>query len=272
MDTTIRQQIVDSAAKDTYGVRAVQLYLLQILLDVDALCRANGICYSLAGGTLLGAVRYGGFIPWDDDVDIMFDRKNYQKFLHACANGLLPDTYTISAIGCLKQISTVDNPFHDTEYGCVDLFVFDDMPNSAFRRKLKLFILYTLKGMMKKNFDYSHFTFPQKVLLFVTGILGKPFSQKWMQDMYEKVSAWTGEQGQNHPYVNVYNTFIRYSIRIKFKADIIVSYVNMDFEGHSLMAICGYDQYLREQYGDYMKLPPIEDRKPSHHVASEAAQ
>lgn len=65
---------------DQYGTKSVQEYVLPILETIDTICRENHIEYSLMGGGLLGAVRHGGFIPWDDDLDIVFSRQEYQRF------------------------------------------------------------------------------------------------------------------------------------------------------------------------------------------------
>ena len=74
-------------------LRGLQLVELEILLEVDRVCRENGIEYFLDGGTAVGAVRHGGFIPWDDDVDIGMTRENYEKFLEIAPEKLKNDYF-----------------------------------------------------------------------------------------------------------------------------------------------------------------------------------
>ncbi len=99
--------------ENKYGTKDVQEYLLPILKDLDALCRENDIKYSMMGGGLLGTVRHKGFIPWDDDLDLIFDRENYDKFLKVCETKL-PDEYMVTNSIWIKRITRKDNPGRKT--------------------------------------------------------------------------------------------------------------------------------------------------------------
>ena len=85
-----------------YDIREVQKKLLMILIEFDRICRKHNIKYSLEGGTLLGAIKYKGFVPWDDDIDIVMERPEYERFLKVCKRELNKEFF-LQIIG---QLST----------------------------------------------------------------------------------------------------------------------------------------------------------------------
>lgn len=246
---------------DPYGIRKIQLYLLDVLTFIDKFCRDNGIQYSINGGTLLGAIRHKGFIPWDDDADIMFDRKNYTKFIKI-AREAFPDEYVIIGNTWVKRVTKKNNPDIAMEQGCVDLFVMDAIPENYYVEKKKNLRLKMLQGMLKKKIDYSQYSFKNKLLLGVTHLMGLPFSDLYLQKKYEEVSQW----GNNEYYskINIYNSVFRQIGVFSYSSNLMDTYVDVEFEGMYLMAIADYDQYLKMAYGNYMELPPKSQRKPAH--------
>ena len=247
--------------ENQYGNLKSHEYLYSIISDIDDCCRKSDVKYSLSGGSLLGAVRHKGFIPWDDDMDLMFDRKNYHKFLKVFKKEL-SDKYMIVGKTWVQRITRKDNDLADKEVDCIDLFIFDPVPGNPLLSKLKVLILKCLQGMMKEKNDYSSFSFVYKVLLFATWLLGRPFSVRTKRRLYAKVSMWKGRQESG--YINIYNTWFDQIGRLRFGKAIINKYIDVDFEDRKLMSIVGYDEYLTELYGDYMQLPPEDKRKAMH--------
>lgn len=246
--------------ENKYGTKDVQEYLLPILKDLDALCRENDIKYSMMGGGLLGTVRHKGFIPWDDDLDLIFDRENYDKFLKVCETKL-PDEYMVTNSIWIKRITRKDNPRLKEEEGCIDLFVFDNVPDDSFKKKTKNLKLMILQGMMKVNIPYEKYNFKQKVASFSTYLMGRVFSQKKKEKMYDKAS----KIGNDSPtkYINNYRTYYE-MIDFKYSPDLIKSYIDAEFEGIKVMIFENYESALNTQFGDWHTLPSEDKRKPKH--------
>lgn len=245
--------------EDYYGLKEVHDYYLSMMDDFHEYCLTHNIQYSLSGGSLLGAVRHQGFIPWDDDFDVMFDRENYELFLDSFSYEPM-NNYEIIGKSWVKRVTKKDNPEKDFEKRCLDLFVFDSVPANIIVAKSKVLFLKMLQGMLKDEPDYSRFSFPYKCLLFFTWIIGRPFSKEIKVKWYNNLS----KIGNRYKKINIYNTWFNQIGRTEFDKEIIDGYIYVDFEGRKYFAIQGYDQYLTELYGDYMKLPPKEQRVPTH--------
>lgn len=252
-------QLEKTDNNDLYGLKQLHAYYLAVMDDFHKYCMDKNIQYSLSGGTLLGAIRHEGFIPWDDDVDVMLDRENYERLLKEFQKDPMKG-YKIIGNTWVKRISRKDNPYIDAEEQCVDLFVFDPIPGNKIEAKLKVLMLRTLQGMMKDKPEYNRFSLFHKCLLLITWSMGRPFPNRKKQEWYTNLSR----IGKRYNKINIYNTWFKQIGSLQFDKHIIDGYVPVKFEGREYMAIRGYDSYLTELYGDYMQLPPEEQRKPMH--------
>ena len=262
------------------SLREIQLSSLEILKFIDKYCRKNGLKYFLAYGTLLGAVRHKGFIPWDDDIDIMMPREDYEKFINYCIKNE-------EKIAPLKILSTKNNPDYphmiarmsDTRYelivdnelpyglgAFVDIYPVDFFANStkeAKKIKDKASCLSSLcflstrvhfkightKGAIKKIIKYPAFIYAK--------ILGKNHFIKKLNRMAKKYSC------QNKEYAGclVWGTDGMNGV---FKKELFDETIELPFEGRKYFAPKRYNEILTKLYKDYMKIPPKSKQIPHH--------
>ena len=251
-------------------LRQLQLIELEMLIEVDRICRKNNIKYSLDGGTLLGAVRHKGFIPWDDDLDVMFTHEEYEKFYNACKTDLdttrfffqdfRNDPYYRWGYGKLRRLNTEyikkgQEHLKQKTGICIDIFDYQYLPKSSFQRKMYRFKMFCMRKMM-----YS--------------ALGKNAEKQWgMRLWYSLLSLIPIEAVQRIRLkeVNKLNgihsdrmsceMFPTPSAKDGFDSSIFAKYMDIEFEGMRFMATQKADEYLTNSYGDYMSLPPVERRK-----------
>ena len=241
-----------------YGTEDIQNELLDIMKIFHNFCEEKGIKYFLHAGSCLGAVRHKGFIPWDDDLDICVDRKNYCRLVECfgeCKELTMDKNLWIDRIQ--KKDSTEIQGYIPT----LDVFVSDNVPNSTFKFKLKVFRLAALQGMLKEKVVYKGFSFKNKALLFTTHMLGKLFSKEKLYKKYELVSQIGDEEKTK--YVHITNDCFRL-LKVKYPSDTWITAMLTDFEDTKFYIPAKYDALLTILYGEYMKLPDEESRNPSH--------
>ncbi len=244
--------------QNQYGTEDIQNELLQIMKIFHAFCVKEGIQYYLYGGSCLGAVRHKGFIPWDDDLDICVDRKNYKKLLSAfaaCDDLSMHQTIWVQRIQ--KKGAKAIGGYVPT----LDVFVIDNAPDDPRRFKYKIFRLAMLQGMLKEEVSYKGFSLMNKLFLFGTHILGKCFSREKLRSWYENASQIGNEERTRE--VHCTNTSFKW-IQNRYPADTWDKAVLADFEDARFYVPEGYDSYLKICYGNYMELPKEEDRRPEH--------
>lgn len=247
--------------ENKYGTLEMQKVLLGLLKRFDTFCIENSISYSVNDGTLLGAIRHKGFIPWDDDLDIIVDRKNYNKLLHVLdfSNyGLVIERVLwIDRI----RLRTTDNVDEKRYKPTLDVFILDQAPKSKFHRDMKKLIIFFLQGMMKPKPDYSRFNFLNKLLSFVSYNIGKLFTQEQKIVLYHKISSHYGSR--NSPYSSCYNETYS-AVGIVHSANVLDNLERRPFEDIEVSILSSYHNYLTEIYGDYMTPPQENKRIPQH--------
>lgn len=239
---------------------------LDILIRVADFCDQHGIKYSLAYGTLIGAIRHKGFIPWDDDIDIIMMRDDYERFVSLYHD----DRYHI--VGEEKQLNhlhvrvansatLVDYP-KDSIIGkfykdglWVDVFPIDKVPDTlrGFRRQkwmvtlfLKMQQLGEMGGRNTQLKNLGH-------------IILKPFS-KFFGKLAQKGMVYYHQKKTQ----TVANLAVYYLNFPQFPMSYMDEFVEVEFEGKTFKAVKEYDAFLRGIYGDYMQFPP-EEKRVAHH-------
>ncbi len=244
-----------------YGTEDRQDELLKMIKEIDLIFKKNNILYSLCGGSLLGAVRENGFIPWDDDIDIMCDRENYNKIvaLFFENKGKLP--YVLNRHLWIDRIQKEGEKHKGLEVPTIDIFIMDRCPDDNIKRILKVFIIRCLQGMMKEELQLNNQKLIMKICLLTTYLLGKLFSYEKKFDWYMKVSQW--ENNKKTKYVTGYNDFFKL-VKLRYSGELMDSFEDHVFEDTVLPITKEFDNYLSVQYGDYMVPPPKEERVPIH--------
>lgn len=226
--------------------------LFSMLCTVDRICREFDIQYTIHGGTLLGAIREKGFIPWDDDVDIAMSRENYEKFIDIfpkhCQDFSILEGYN----GGPLQIFSKNDPYATSE-----VFVYDYITENKFLQKFRNYCIIILQAMLKTKETIKltstddHNVRDYRIYRFVS-FLGRPFPQKTKFQFYKWFSknAFTGKK----KFIHMSNDSARYLHRI-IPADYINDLEEQIFEGKKFYAFKDYDTILKLSYGDDYMIP-----------------
>lgn len=242
--------------------------VLDVMIKIDRICRENGYCYYICYGTLLGAVRHKGFIPWDDDIDIVMPRKDYYLLGEYIMNhpelGLnyidissSDDTIFYSAKVCdaKTQVKKEANFKSVKGYGAfVDVFPLDYLPDDPQKRKRyknrAMYLIRLVQHSSQESISKGK-NLKQSILLFISYYYSHLFNtQNVLRKMHRSFSEYS-KTATKHIGVPYYQSF---------DADCFDDKVEMSFEGYLLYAPSGYDKLLRTYYGDYNVLPPVDQR------------
>lgn len=253
---------------------------LEIANEVKRICDTNNIMYFLIAGTLLGAVRHRGFIPWDDDMDIGMLRNDYIRFLEIAVKDLDNKYYletweTAPGYGLpyakIKKRGTKYIERNSKDVDChsgifIDIFPFDNVPNNKIQRlvheyRIK-FYQYLVLELCMYNISFDFKGIKGLIYTFLKNS-SKSLSIKDIKEKYEMVSKKYNKKKTEH-VVTVGGSYGYKKETIKFTW--ISQIDELEFEGHLFKVPKGYKEYLTYFYGDFMRLPPKDKRYSRHGI------
>jgi len=255
-------------------LKKVQIVALTILKEVARICDQENISYFIIGGTALGAVRHGGFIPWDDDIDIGMTRENYEKFLRISPGKLGKDYFlqhystesvTPFYFAKVRMNNTLfvedyckDLPIHHGIF--LDIFPYDNIPDNIalrenHRRKVKfyseLFISKSMKDVFTsvKSFCWAMKLIVRRSLYLALFCISKQVLFRILDKANRKYNTVECQ------YVN----YVKYPF-LKIRKESITSLEKIVFEDTVFSCCKNLNEYLSDHFGNYMKLPEPEKR------------
>lgn len=264
--------------KDEYGVLRLQDKILEIMSYIDEFCKENNISYYLMGGSALGAIRHGGFIPWDDDLDIFMDWENYQKFIDCCKKSLDTERFYLQIEDTnehphfflkLKRNGTTFIEEFGSKKGkkhqgiFVDIMCLNNAAKSDIGKKVQYYSAGLLKAKALTRTTYKTDNTKKKIQLFVAKcVVWGPIKKILLYTVRKYNKKATQEVAHLFGRAKYSNSF--------YPRNCFEEAVYVPFEKTEFAVPCGYNEYLTIRYGgNYMKMP---DEKTKAMYASHAVK
>lgn len=247
-----------------------QLVLLELLEEFDRICKKYDIKYMLFAGTALGAVRHKGFIPWDDDLDIIMLRPHYQRFLQVAPDEVKDEFFVQGEFSehwplcfsklrkngttCLEKYHPKDNAHHQGIY--IDIFPCDNAENSLLGQKLQYYAsrLVLAKALARRGYE-TESSLKKVLVAACSAFPTKPFHSFALKRK-------KNESPLVHTFFGGTSKFAKGLLQREW----LTETVDMQFEHLVVPVSAYYHELLSTLYGDYMKIPPEEDRKCKAHA------
>lgn len=251
-------------------LRQLQLRLTQVLSEVHKICEKNAIRYSMIGGTLIGALRHKGFVPWDDDIDIAMPYEDYKKFCNVAFNEKHPwlvfelagrtDDFYQPFIKVYDSRTTFLEPRRKKTKPkgvFIDIFPISYAGNTKKSAEIEMRKHHFWRDILtRKDFTYGKgwFKYIEWVYVLLGKIISAQYVMKKINAHYEKLnktqSGYVSDMDGNSKGIvpsRLFDDFVTY-----------------EFENRKFYGMKNADEYLHLVFGDYMKLPPVKERVPHH--------
>ena len=251
---------------------AHQKLLLEMLSDFDAVCAKHNIQYQLFAGTALGAVRHQGFIPWDDDVDVILLRSEYERFFHEAADDFDSEVYYVQQehsthwpmqfsklrrnnTTCIEKYHPKDPLVHQGVY--IDIFPCDNLSKRPVIQKLQFAASKVVIAKALYARGYETDSVAKKIFMQLCRIIPREKAERLCMQTED------GETKMLHTFLAAGKQYGKNVLPRKWLENSIV----VPFENGMFPISAYYDELLTKLYGDWHQIPPEDERKRKEHVA-----
>ena len=258
--------------------RKLQLLELDLLIELDRICKLNNITYQIWGGTQLGAVRHKGFIPWDDDADVVMLREEYEKF-RKVADQLNPNICFFQdhdndpeyrwQYGKLRRSGTKYIRLGQEHIKCktgvfVDVFPLDDVPLSTVGQMFQDFHCFFLRKILWSEVGKNNEKGLLKVWYTLLSKIPLGFVFKHIEWYAKRSKNCTPNKVRTLCYTSIGKLYYKHPIKERYgmPKEWFRRTKTFEFEKKNLVGLQDYDDYLKFSFGNYMELPPEKERVP----------